>query len=147
MRTLILIAVAFVSFQAVAQDKTERKNKAEHMKNMSAEDQATIMTKKLTLALDLTKEQQSQVKDIMLEQANYRKQKMTARSQVKSAKEVTSETKASRVEEINARLDRKIDMKKKMKSILTSEQYEKWENLQNRRNTRAKGKNKTKAKY
>ncbi|WP_460219854.1 hypothetical protein [Psychroserpens sp. MEBiC05023] len=151
MKKLILIAVAFISLQAVAQDKHkgDRRSKAEHMKNMSAEDQATIITKKMTLALDLNEKQQSQVKEVMLEEANFRKQKMKEKELMRDAKKTKSSVKIENVKEIdpkaiNNRLDRKIEVKKKMKSILSEEQYNKWEKMQVRRHGQMKQKVKTK---
>jgi hypothetical protein len=137
MKKLILIALAFVSLQAVAQDKqkSERKTKADHMQNMTAEEQATILTKKLTLSLDLDEKQQSQVKEIMLEQANMRKKKM-AQKENKS-----KEIKISRAESINEKLDHQIEVKQQMKTILNKEQYKKWSDMQERRHTKTKQKN------
>jgi len=84
MKKLILIAIAFVTLQAVAQDtkKEHRNGKKEMMKALSAEEMATIMTKKLTLALDLTKEQQVEVQELMLIQATDRKQKIDERAKM-----------------------------------------------------------------
>ncbi|MCK8480798.1 Spy/CpxP family protein refolding chaperone [Flavihalobacter algicola] len=119
------------------------------MKNMSAEDQATIATKKLTLALDLTEKQQSQVKELMLEQAIHRKEKMAERAKMKSDTENDTKLKVEKTDEqkikaVNERLDRQIETKQKMKAILTSEQYEKWEKTQGRRHGKAKSKRKMK---
>nr|WP_321235967.1 Spy/CpxP family protein refolding chaperone [uncultured Psychroserpens sp.] len=154
MKKLILIAMAFVTLQAVAQDKQKEKRKAKvaQMKSMSAEDQATIATKKLTLALDLDEKQQSQVKEVMLEQAMYRKQKRDKKEQMNNAKGTNSTAKVQNVKEvgvkdINERLDHKIEAKKKMKSILNAEQYKKWEAMQGRRHMKAKEKNKMKSKH
>jgi hypothetical protein len=148
MKKLILIALAFVSLQAVAQDKekSQRKAKGELMKNMSAEDMATIATKKLTLALDLTEKQQVQVKEVMLEQATDRKQKMAQKAEIKKSNEVNGNAKATNVKAINERLDKKIETKQKMKSILTAEQYKKWENMQGRRGKKGKQKLETRRK-
>lgn len=148
MKRLFLIALAFISLQAVAQDKDkmQRKGNGEQMKDMSAEDMATIATKKLTLALDLTKEQQVQVQEVMLEQATDRKQKMAQKDEMKKTKEIKSDAKISNVKKINERLDKKIETKAKMKTILTAEQYKKWEGMQGRRGKQAKRKMETKHK-
>lgn len=151
MKKLFLIALAFVSLQVIAQDRQKgdikemKKNRTESMKNISPEDMATISTKKLTLALDLNENQQTQVKELLLTQA---KSRMTLRDKrVKSKeKEAKKITKEERVQAINSRLDDQIVMKKKMKSILTTEQYEKWEKIQARRGKEKRGKQKIKKK-
>ena len=155
MKKLILVALAFVSMQAVAQQKEKKqlkeskKAKMSMRHDMSAEDMATIATKKMTLALDLNEKQQSQIKEIMLEEASHRKQKMAKREEMKKELEVKKEkAKADNVKEINDRLDRKIEVKKKMKSILTSEQYQKWEKMQGGiRHHKAKKKDKMKSRH
>ncbi len=139
MNKLILIAIAFVTLQAVAQD-----TKKEIMQNLSAGEMATIMTKKLTLALDLTKEQQVEVQKLMLVQATDRKRNIDERAKMKTSKEVKTTAKSYNAEDINKRLDRKIEAKQKMKSILTAEQYKKWEIMQERRGLQARRKLKMK---
>jgi hypothetical protein len=139
MKKLILIAIAFVTLQAVAQD-----TKKEIMQNLSAGEMATIMTKKLTLALDLTKEQQVEVQKLMLVQATDRKRNIDERAKMKTSKEVKTTAKSYNAEDINKRLDRKIEAKQKMKSILTAEQYKKWEIMQERRGLQARRKLKMK---
>ena len=82
MKKLILIAIAFISLQAVAQERKrgEKSGKKEMMKDLSADEIATLGSKKMTLALDLSTKQQAQVKEVLLEQAIARKQKMAERS-------------------------------------------------------------------
>jgi len=140
MKKLILIALAFVSLQAVAQgkEKMHRKERGEQMKNMSAEDMATITTKKLTLALDLTTKQQAQVKEIMLEEATARQEKMAEREKMKNDENAKKPSKEERVKMMNARLDSQIAMKQKMKTILDADQYEKWEGMQGKRGEKGK---------
>ncbi|WP_298898042.1 DUF4890 domain-containing protein [uncultured Psychroserpens sp.] len=153
MKKLILIALAFVSLQAVAQDKQkkelkrERGARAEMMKDMSPEEIATITTKKMTLALDLTEKQQAQVKEVMLTQAETMKAKRNEREEMKKEKGEKKISKEDRVKMMNQRLDDQIAMKKKMKSILTSEQYEKWESLQGKHQKRARKKMKDKPRH
>jgi len=151
MKKLILIALAFVTIQVSAQEKKKgdvtemKRNRTEAMKNMSPEDMASISTKKLTLALDLNEKQQTQVKEVLLTQA---KSRMAVRDERMKSKEKEAKkiTKEERVQAINNRLDEQIAIKKKMKSILTSEQYEKWEKIQGRRGKDRRGEQKMKRK-
>ena len=65
MKKILIIALALVSLQAIAQEKKGKQNKGERgqeMMNLSAEDIATNQTKKMTLFLDLNKSQQEKFK-------------------------------------------------------------------------------------
>nr|WP_321225244.1 hypothetical protein [uncultured Psychroserpens sp.] len=144
MKKLILIAIAFISLQAVAQDKKRgdrgERGDREMMKNLSAEEIATIGSKKMTLALDLNAKQQTQVKTVLLEEATSRKEKMAARKEANKNDDAKKPTKEERVKMMNAKLDEQIAMKQKMKSILTAEQFEKWTKMQAKRKHKSKGK-------
>lgn len=123
--------MAFVSLQAVAQDKKSdrmdmRKERMEQYQAMTAEELATIQTKKMTLALDLNDAQQTKINAINLEEAKLRKSIMEERKAMKE-EERKEMTKDQRVAKMNERLDRQIATKAKMKEILTEEQYTKWE--------------------
>lgn len=148
MRTLILIAVAFISLQAVAQGKRKADSKPgnnermEMFKDLTPDEIATLQSKKMTLALDLSEKQQAQVKALFLEQAIERKAKMEEREKLMKDKDAKKPSKEERLKMQNARLDAQIEMKKKMKSILTADQYEKWEKTQGRRMKDNKGEQK-----
>lgn len=120
----MLIAIAFLTLNATAQDK---KNKKGQFNDLTAEEVATLKTKKLTLELDLTESQQAAVKALTLEEATYRESQKTARAEKKQDEDAKKPTKEERYVMANERLDRQIAMKKQMKSILNAEQYEKWE--------------------
>ncbi|WP_298554018.1 hypothetical protein [uncultured Algibacter sp.] len=148
MKKLIIIALALVSLQAIAQEgKKEKQNKperAEKMMNLPAEDIATLKTKKMTLFLDLNESQQAKIQKINLENATKRKEMMAKRKAKKENGDAKRPTPEQRLKMENARLDYKIAMKAKMKTILNDEQYAKWEKAQIRK--AKKGKEKIKAK-
>lgn len=131
MKKLILIAIAFIGIQAIAQEQNnERPNKQKRhqkMMNLSAEDMATLKTKKMTLFLDLNESQQAEIKKINLENATKRKAMMAARQAKKEQGETQKPTQEQRLKMANAKLDHKIAMKAKMKNILNEAQYAKWE--------------------
>ncbi|WP_298534224.1 hypothetical protein [uncultured Algibacter sp.] len=132
MKKILLIALAFIGLQGVAQEqkKENRKNQHKIMMNLSAEEMATLKTKKMTLFLDLNESQQAKVKSINLENATKRKAMMAERKAEQengTAKKLTHE---ERYAMANAKLDHKIEMKVKMKDILNKEQYAKWEKAQ-----------------
>ncbi|MDA9343933.1 hypothetical protein N9R06_02435 [Algibacter sp.] len=146
MKKILIIAVALLALQVTAQEQQrERSNKQGRslkMMNLSAEDAATLQTKKMTLHLDLNKSQQAEIKKINLENATKRKAMMAERKARKESGEAQKPTQEQRLEMVNTKLDRKIAMKAKMKNILNEEQYAKWEKaqMQNTKN----GKNKKK---
>ncbi|WNH11244.1 hypothetical protein [Thalassobellus suaedae] len=134
MKKLIIIAIALISIQAIAQgDRKERPNREDNrnkMMNLSAEEMATLQTKKMTLHLDLNKSQQDDIYKINLENATLRKTQMAERKARKEAGTAQKPSKEERLKMMNARLDHKIAIKAKMKKILNGEQYAKWEKAQ-----------------
>ena len=145
MKNLMVITIAFLTLSATAQDRRQERNRHDHakeiMKDMTPDEVATLKTKKLTLKLDLTDKQQRQVESILLEQAVERQKKREAH-QNKEEKE--KPTKEEFLKMQNDRLDSQIEMKRKMKNILTEDQYAKFEKMkprkQHRRGKRAKRK-------
>ena len=141
----MVIAIAFLTLSATAQDRRQERNRHDHakeiMKDMTPDEVATLKTKKLTLKLDLTDKQQRQVESILLEQAVERQKKREAH-QNKEEKEKPSKEEFLKMQ--NDRLDSQIEMKRKMKNILTEDQYAKFEKMkprkQHRRGKRAKRK-------
>ncbi|UPS91902.1 MULTISPECIES: hypothetical protein [unclassified Bizionia] len=147
MKKIFLIALALVTFQLSAQDKKQMHKKGERAEKMQAytpEEMAELQTKKLTLDLDLTKEQQKQVMTLNLEAAKERKAMMEKRQEFQKEKEAKSVSKDDKLKMKNDRLDKQIAMKAKMKEILNDEQYAKWEKLQKKR--MEKGRNSRKQK-
>ncbi|GAA3649159.1 hypothetical protein [Flavivirga jejuensis] len=145
MRKLIIIAIALISIQAIAQsEKKDRPERGQKMSNLSAEEIATLKTKKMTLFLDLSESQQNEVQKINLENATLRKTMMEARQAKKENGTAQKPTKEERLKMENDRLDRKIAVKAKMKKILDKEQYAKWEEAQLKMGSKRKGKKKGK---
>jgi len=135
MKKLILIAIAFIGLQATAQQRQQGPKHGERgdkMMNLSAEDMATLQTKKMTLALDLNESQQKEIQKINLENATARKAQMEKRKANKEAAKAQRPSEEERVKMMNAMLDHKIEMKAKMKTILNDGQYAKWEKAQAR---------------
>jgi hypothetical protein len=137
MKSLVVIAIAFSTLSVNAQERRpERKgndHKKEIMKDLTPEEVANLKTKKLRLKLDLTDMQQKKVESILLEQAVERQNKRKAHQ---NKKEKDKPSKGEFLKMQNARLDSKIEMKQKMKDILTEEQYAKFEKMKPRRHQR-----------
>jgi hypothetical protein len=126
MKRLAVTLVLLISIGATAQRQGGPRMHKGHEMDMTAEQMATLQTKHMVLALDLTKTQQDKVYDINLENAKFRKEKW---DEIKAAKESWEWEKPSseeRFEMANARLDRQIAQQEKMKDILDEQQYENW---------------------
>lgn len=95
--------------------------------DFTPEQRTTLMVKKMTLELDLNANQQKEVYTLMLENANTRATTRDAHRKMREeGAELTSDQKYNL--EIQ-RLDKQIENKAAMKSVLTNEQYEKWEKM------------------
>jgi len=123
MKKLSLFLIMLISISALSQQKSQS-HKAE-MANMSAEETATLQTKKLTLLLDLDQAQQLEIKKLYQEKAEVRKTLMAERK--KKGAEDTEKLKENRFERKNAHLDRELAHQEKMKQILNEEQFKKWQ--------------------
>lgn len=144
MKNILLIALAFLGLQGMAQEpkKEDRKHQNKMMMNLSAEEIATLKTKRMTLFLDLNESQQDKIKSINLENATKRKAMMAQRKAKKESGTNEKPTQEERYAMLNKQLDNKIAMKAKMKNILNEEQYERWEKAQMRMAMKGKHKKK-----
>lgn len=140
MKKVIVLVVLMVGFTAMAQ-KGERGHKGD-FKNMSAEQMATLQTKKMTLDLDLTEVQQKKIQVLNLENAKKRKAKMEERKALKEADEKPARTSDEKYSMRAKRLDAAIAHKSELKKILSTEQFEKWELHHKKRGEHQKGKGK-----
>ena len=136
MKKLLIVALALFALQVTAQEKNDdkkesRKERMEKRQDIDPVEMAKLQTKKMTLALDLTQEQQIKVEKINIKNAESRKAQMASRKALKDAdKKPTAEEKLKRE---NEKLDQQIATKKEMKNILTEEQYEKYSKMSKRR--------------
>lgn len=139
MKKIVVLIVLMVGITAMAQKPERERGHRGDMKDMSPEQIATLQTKQMTLALDLSDAQQKEIQSINLENAVKRSEKMDemkARKESGEAKKLTSE---ERYAMKTAMLDHQIAQKEKMKKILNKEQYEKWEKMKKNREGHRKG--------
>ena len=132
MKTILIIVMTFSSLSAMTQERkrdikmSERSERIDNLKDFSPEEMATIKSKKLALQLDLDDAQQQQIKMLFLEQSKLRGNRMEQRQkQMENAKN-NNISKEERFKILNNSLDDKLDIRNKIKDILTQEQYEKW---------------------
>ena len=144
MKHIVLIAVALLTLNVTAQrpdgehKKHDRKERRDKFKDFTAEEIATLQTKKMTLALDLSESQKNEIYKLNLETAKDRKEKIKAREAQKAKNKKTELSKDERYKLANERLDKQIAHKKALKNILSKEQFEKWEQTQQNRDKKKK---------
>lgn len=130
--TLLVVSGSVFAQRSMHHDAKKQHHKKEFMKDLSAEQIATLKTKKMTLALDLNKGQQDKMYALSLTEVKAHKQQMETRKKTMNKAdgkkpELSSDEKFQRM---NTKLDKKIALKNKIKSILTEEQFQKWQRLQ-----------------
>tara|TARA_R110002050_G_scaffold204522_4_gene340236 strand:- start:171881 stop:172330 length:450 start_codon:yes stop_codon:yes gene_type:complete len=125
MKKVISILVLFIGLNALAQKR--------EMQDLTPEQFATLSTKKMTLALDLNESQQTKIYQMTLENATKRKAKREEHKKSMASNQSKKPTADERYTMQSAMLDHQIAQKKKMKSILSSEQFEKWEQMKHKR--------------
>ena len=123
-KTILVLFAVLVTQITFAQNK--------HQKKFTPEQRAEIKTKKLTLSLDLTDAQASQMKNLQLELINLKEKRKLAK------KENESLSNDEKFQYITSVLDNKIATKRRFQEILTPEQYEKWEKFRFRHKRKMK---------
>ncbi len=138
MKKVLTVVLAFLALQLSAQRHEGSKHHDGDMKKdgrekLTAAQKAELETKKMTLFLDLTAEQQTKVNAINLEVENKRKALHDERRAAHENAKVDNDTKPkpnkNRYEKMNERLDAQIAYKQKMKEVLTEAQYQKLDML------------------
>ena len=124
-RIVCLLALfIYFSLTTNAQNKQLFKNK----KRLTTEQLTTLKVKKMTLELELSEVQQKKLTPVITKLISERK--IEADRMSKSINEVKNIDVSNRYEMANKFLDRKIMFQKKMRSILTEEQYKKFKSLE-----------------
>ncbi|OSY87378.1 hypothetical protein WH52_12090 [Tenacibaculum holothuriorum] len=119
--TLVILLAFVFSTQA------QKRNKKENHEPLSVEQKTNLAVKKMTLALDLTANQQRRIKPLLAQKIEKR-QKM--REEFKARKKNNQKLSADeRYAKMNAKLDSQIAFKAEMKQILNKEQFEKFEKI------------------
>jgi hypothetical protein len=130
MKKVILAVVCLTAFTVLGQEqKKEYPSADRERERMTPEQMAILQTKKMTLTLDLSKEQQTKIEKLNLENAKNRQSKMEAFRAKKESGALKKLTSEERFAMANARLDEQIAQQEQMKKILNAEQFEKWTSL------------------
>nr|WP_297916795.1 hypothetical protein [uncultured Allomuricauda sp.] len=133
MKQLTVLMMAFLSMSVFSQRPEGAQKSKRAMADFSAEQLATLHTKKLTLALDLSESQQVKIMEISLEEAEFKKAKYAEHRAKKESGVREKPSADEQFERINARLDHRIVHQQKMKEVLTEEQYLTWKELKLKR--------------
>lgn len=128
MKRLILAVVMLTGFLLTAQEGDRFRHKM-GAKDLTPEQLATLKTKKLTLALDLTEAQQQAIQKLTLEQVQLHRSKRTEMQERRKDDPEARPSKEERYKHQLDRLDEMIAHKANMKEVLTETQFEKWERL------------------
>lgn len=133
MKKLATLLVFVFAFTLTTNAQKKRKEKRPQF---TVEQHTDLAVKKMTLALDLSEKQQNQIKPLLKQQAEKKKKAMEKRKEMR--KNNTKPT-ADELYKMQAeRLDDQIAMKKRMKSILNKEQFEKFEKMAKARKMKGK---------
>ncbi|ALM07960.1 hypothetical protein SB49_09235 [Sediminicola sp. YIK13] len=133
MKKVILLGLLLIGFIGQAQNERGENRHRRNLEDLSPEQMATLQTKRMTLALDLNEAQQKQLQKINLDQVTSRKEKMDELKAKKESGEMTKPTSEERYAVRAAKMDEQIARKAQMKQLLSKEQYEKWEKMQQRK--------------
>ncbi|QAA81772.1 hypothetical protein EI546_08580 [Aequorivita sp. H23M31] len=131
MKKVLIIFLMLGTLTTIAQNKTVNniQSKKEFKQNFTPEQKAELLSKRMTLRLDLTDAQQEKVKELFLKFDEDRPAK------IENKKEMSSEEKFQLQ---NNRLNSQIAMKKELKKILSADQFEKWEQMSSERKSHKK---------
>lgn len=125
MKKVLLIGILLVGLTSMAQ---ERKGHADfrYYRDLTPEQAATLSSKRLALALDLTEGQREKVMALHLKRAEEQKTVNQPGKEDRASGGANNDEKFNRM---NAALDRQLAYKNAMKDILSEAQYKKWEHL------------------
>lgn len=128
MKKLASIMVFVFAFAITMQaQKTEHSGKKMHKKETLTVDQrATLSSKRLALALDLSPAQVRKIKPLLAKQITDREAMV---KKMKASKKKGKKRVKQGFDKMNKSLDARLDFQNKMKSILTEKQYETFKKL------------------
>ncbi len=131
MKKLFIVALLVVGMTSFAQERKARPERAK-MEQMTPEQRNQLHLKKMTLELDLSTSQQKEMSKIIAEQSTKREARMAERRASKDSakKQLTADERFAKQSQM---LDEQIVMKEKMKKILSADQFNKWDEMKEKR--------------
>ena len=135
MRKVIIALVLLGSFSAVQaqghQAMKKMKAQRQMLSELAPEERATLKTKKMTLALDLTAKQQRGVQALNEEEARWKQEMMETRKESRESSETRSSAE-ERYKRQNQVLDQQIAYQQQLRELLDEDQYLRWKKLKAR---------------
>lgn len=125
MKKWMMACLLLAGLSAAAQHMPREGRGRQQMQEFSADEMATLQSKQMMLALDLTSGQQQELKTVLAKR-NQQRQQMRQAHQKDSAAMADPQ---QRYQRMNERLDREIAFRQELKKILTEPQYEKWRQM------------------
>ena len=136
---VLLFSLSVFAQQPPRQMDSERgkrpNNRMQAKKALTPEQEATLWTKKMTLELDLNKNQQDQMHALILGKTKKIKSRMENKPKERPSKEEIYNMHISR-------LDEAIAMKESLKKILNDDQFAQWELMKNKKSSKTKDRKK-----
>ena len=129
MKKIGIIVMMLFSVATFAQrdQMQERKNRQDRPE-MTAEQRATLKSKKLTLKLDLNQSQQNDLQKLFTENEKAHDKMMAEHKAMKD----DAKAEKDRFKMMDRRLDMQLAQQDKMKKILNEDQFKKWKSMANR---------------
>ena len=128
MKNVMIALVLLCSLSLAAQGKHRGfHGKKMAQTNLSAEQQAILQSKRMTLLLDLSADQQQHLERILIDQIERKREMQARRKGMRDS--VVAPDSEQRFEYLNARLEEQIAFQNQMKGILSEEQYGIWKKV------------------
>ena len=125
MKKWILACLLLAGFSAAAQHMPREGRGRQQKQEFSADEMATLQSKQMTLALDLSSNQQQQVQTLL-------SKRIQQRHEARQALEKDTAAMADpqkRYQRMNERLDSEIAFRQELKKILSEPQYTQWRQM------------------
>ena len=125
MKKWILACLLLAGLSAAAQHMPREGRGRQHMQEFSADEMATLQSKQMTLALDLSSNQQRQLQTLLSKRIQQRHLARQAREKDSTAMADPQK----RYQLMNERLDSEIAFRQELKKILSEPQYDQWRQM------------------
>lgn len=125
MKKWILTCLLLAGLSVTAQHTPRQGQGRRQMQEFSADQMATLQSKKMMLALDLSSNQQQELETLLSKRIGQRHQMRQARQQDSAAMADPQK----RYQFMNQRLDSEIAFRQELKKILSEPQYEQWRQM------------------
>ena len=125
MKKWIMTCLLLAGLSVTAQHTPRQGQGRRQMQEFSADQMATLQSKKMMLALDLSSNQQQELETLLSKRIGQRHQMRQARQQDSAAMADPQK----RYQFMNQRLDSEIAFRQELKKILSEPQYEQWRQM------------------